>query len=514
MIMPTYYSYNCQVCGTRSYMQSSIRRCNLCLKSLCKTHSIHGFCPTHDRVLLHDEKVGIRTAYYWQKNACGCMIGFMFLFILLEIIPIWQVPWYIYYNPAISMVITILIAIILSIIIHFSAQAAWKSKSFAAINRLKQEYGQPSGSTAGQGTQQNTPFPGLSNHAMFPQALPSTLSPVTSAPLFRLDQGSANARSPMEHKTVKKDHVCHACGAIISDATSDFCGYCGAKLADEKILTEKPWKNVAMDIGGATNFSATAWSDPAFLAFIKEYWEYNFGAKYRNIAMTFIAHVKPDGAAVNERIVAYFDVQNGTCKPYLVKNKLPHYLVNSIELAGSPAEWQRAVDQGDMTVLKDGKVLVIKNDPLLPVKASLGKTFPSIVKRVWTRMCDGGMPGIPVESNVVLGDDDLYAVHRVIAFNLNVGSGIDMLKIIKDELYKRYLQQLADTRQGNIDEFWNNIAKLPNLDDFRGVKPVDLPMELAADPFLKRDMLAIKDLALDDGQKIDMARDLLERRRG
>ena len=262
---------------------------------------------------------------------------------------------------------------------------------------------------------------------------------------------------------------------------------------------------------GTAKFSATAWADPTFLAFIKEYWEYNHGAKHRDVAMTFIAHVKPDGQTVKDRIVAYFDVQDGTCKPYLVMNKLPHYLINSFEMAGTPADWRRAVDKEDMTILKEGIAHVVKTDPLLQVKASLGKSFPSIVKRVWERICNGDKPGIPIEPNVVYGDDDLYAARRPIGMTAN---GVDLVPAIKMAMRKRYLAPLEQTTPQNLSEYWTLVHKMPNLDDHRGTEPMKMPVELVADPFLKRDMLAYKNMAIDESQKIEMLRNLLNERLG
>ncbi len=46
----TTYSYNCQVCGTRSSgvpRMSEIPRCLVCNIALCKHCFQHGFCPTH-----------------------------------------------------------------------------------------------------------------------------------------------------------------------------------------------------------------------------------------------------------------------------------------------------------------------------------------------------------------------------------------------------------------------------------------------------------------------------------
>ena len=53
----TTYSYNCQVCGTRSSgvpRMSEIPRCLICDISLCKHCFQHGFCPTHWKLLPED----------------------------------------------------------------------------------------------------------------------------------------------------------------------------------------------------------------------------------------------------------------------------------------------------------------------------------------------------------------------------------------------------------------------------------------------------------------------------
>lgn len=89
----TTYSYNCQVCGTRSHgvpRMSEIPRCHVCDIALCKHCFQHGFCPAHWNQLPPDlqqafahihkkverrKKLGFFGFFFFLAGALGLMIG-------------------------------------------------------------------------------------------------------------------------------------------------------------------------------------------------------------------------------------------------------------------------------------------------------------------------------------------------------------------------------------------------------------------------------------------------------
>ncbi len=81
--MGTYYSYNCQSCGTREYMQRSVRRCNFCGMTLCRRCKTDGVCPRDYRILLPNERGRLNSSSYLINNGCGCAFGTCVLVLLI-----------------------------------------------------------------------------------------------------------------------------------------------------------------------------------------------------------------------------------------------------------------------------------------------------------------------------------------------------------------------------------------------------------------------------------------------
>nr|MDO8114599.1 zinc-ribbon domain-containing protein [Candidatus Sigynarchaeota archaeon] len=239
--MPTYYSYNCQVCGTRMYMQSSVRRCNFCMKALCNVHDVHGFCPVHDRILLPNEKSTLKAANFWKRSACCCSCGLFLLTMFAQFLLLENIIPYQFRSPGVFIGVAIAVAVVIPLIIYFSAKSSWNSTAEKAIARIKSELDAMQGGQPGQAP--GAPYSvGGSQPLSFGQggvgpftARPS--SPAGSSPApFTLGAeptfaaAPAGPTAPAASSGASEKKFCGNCGAPVADLTAEFCASCGSKL--------------------------------------------------------------------------------------------------------------------------------------------------------------------------------------------------------------------------------------------------------------------------------------------
>ncbi|MBN2153288.1 MAG: hypothetical protein JW839_17680 [Candidatus Lokiarchaeota archaeon] len=222
MKMGTYYSYNCQSCGTREYMQRSVRRCNFCGITLCRRCRRGGVCPRDYMILQPKEMAKLAQASYLAENGCGCAFGTCFLTILICL------------SIGMFYAFGIAIFVLVSISVGFIVGGRNEKKRIQAeiLARLNEEIG-----TLRQNGLRDPPPAGIpldfAPPPRFDQPLgripPTSFIPPTSAD--DLEPRANEGQFPYEHATVGTSTMtCGACGARlfpIDGKIPDFCAFCG-----------------------------------------------------------------------------------------------------------------------------------------------------------------------------------------------------------------------------------------------------------------------------------------------
>ena len=382
----------------RQYRQSSIRRCNLCKLALCRTHSLGGFCPTHASILSNDEKTALRTAMGFQKGSCW--LGCLWMFIL----PLSAVRLFGTWNIGTILFLMLGMPIIIWIVVYAAARAAWQANANKINLRLQ------GGAGMNRATGTATGFGSLSIASPPKPASPRNMSggQITGNPSLPPAISSQPARS------------CPQCDSPIpSSGDVTFCPSCGYPVSRTTTPAALGTAKVMND-AIPTGYTASMLGNKTILAFLKEYLDFNFATKFPAILMSIILHVLPDGVEVPEHIVAYLSIKNGTCSVHLIFGRLPFVLPESIELLGSPSQWKQAIQTGNAMSLDNRGKVRFSRDATMATKASLVKSFCGMVKRVADRVMAGEGPSVPVDTSVLMGDDDLFQPMTSRSVKINV----------------------------------------------------------------------------------------------
>ncbi len=287
-------------------------------------------------------------------------------------------------------------------------------------------------------------------------------------------------------------------------------------------------------------FTPIQWADPAFLTFVKEYWEFNFKEKFKNVTVTIVFYIAPDNAEVTQDILVHFEVAGGQITPRLLLGKKMSKMTNAIFFAGNPATWRKAAQTGSIEALQ-GRA-VIPDDNFKFVKAEISKTFFAIGNRVADRMAQGARPSIsiadsikydePVSTGIEMQQPTQLGVPGSLLQPGNVPTpqkpAIEMLDEVADfqikvggvslmgrkELHKMFLNQelklLREHGPKKMDKFWQQVEGLPIKENYRHVMNImELPIQLLAAPELRPELLALRGKESDSKKEFKLVEDFL-----
>nr|MDO8085055.1 hypothetical protein [Candidatus Sigynarchaeum springense] len=229
--MGTYYSYNCQSCGIREYMQSKVRRCNFCGITLCRRCKQGGVCPRDYMILLPKERAKLAQTSYLIENGCGCSIGTCFLTLLVCL------------SFGLTYAFGIAIFVMISISVGFIVGGKNAKKQVIAdiLTRLNAELHalKQNGFGHQDPVDPFSPFPPSTDFIQPPSRIPQTsyIPPPAGDMSQPLDYPTAipssTARQPVPAASKPNAKICGACGAQLLSIDGEmpaFCSNCGTAV--------------------------------------------------------------------------------------------------------------------------------------------------------------------------------------------------------------------------------------------------------------------------------------------
>ena len=79
-------TYTCEICGAEMVDVTIEHKCPFCRIKLCTAHVNNEYCPTHDRILTHDEKRRVYESYkLWRAHSSAWCVAHVALSIFASI---------------------------------------------------------------------------------------------------------------------------------------------------------------------------------------------------------------------------------------------------------------------------------------------------------------------------------------------------------------------------------------------------------------------------------------------
>lgn len=238
-------------------------------------------------------------------------------------------------------------------------------------------------------------------------------------------------------------------------------------------------------------FEPKQWGDKTFLAFIKEYWDFNVKPQIPNLDCVIILHILPDNSNIIEDITVYLKIVSSVLTPYLVIGEKPKETYNSVTLAADVNNWREVAKSENIRVLQYNDNLNTSTDKIAIARCI--KTLISMGNRVSERLNEGALPSININESVKIGEyEELFKMPEISDISLVVGnkqtgeeSKISVMNGMKKAINTRYLEDLRSFGPKKIKKFLKIIDKLP---DAKGKNINQAPIWTLSNPTLKKDI--------------------------